>query len=67
MDATIRQRGMEVRGLESGRAGRANRLSVRTLHDYDESGLLSSSQRTDSELPSLHAGDVVCLQQTKSL
>ena len=45
---------MEVGGLESGRAGRANGLSVRTLNDYGEIGVLSPSQRTDWGLPSIH-------------
>ncbi len=42
-------------------------LSVRTLHYYDEIGLLSPSQRTDSGHRLYTAGDVVRLQRIKSL
>lgn len=70
MDAIIRQRGAGVSrpatwkvGELAGRAG----LSVRTLHYYDEIGLLSPSQRTDSGHRLYTAGDVVRLQRIKSL
>ena len=42
-------------------------LSVRTLHYYDEIGLLSPSRRTDAGHRLYAAGDVVRLQQIKSL
>ena len=42
-------------------------LSVRTLHYYDEIGLLSPSRRTASGHRLYAAGDVVRLQQIKSL
>src|SRR5918997_4321044 len=42
-------------------------LSVRTLHYYDEIGLLSPSQRTEAGHRLYTAGDVVRLQQVKSL
>ncbi|MCH7995122.1 MAG: MerR family transcriptional regulator, partial [Planctomycetes bacterium] len=41
-------------------------VSVRTLHDYDEIGLLSPSQRTGSGHRLYGADDVVRLQQIKS-
>ena len=42
-------------------------LSVRTLHYYDEVGLLSPSQRTAAGHRLYTAGDIVRLQQIKSL
>ncbi len=42
-------------------------LSVRTLHYYDEIGLLSPSRRTEAGHRRYAAGDVVRLQQIKSL
>jgi MerR family transcriptional regulator, thiopeptide resistance regulator len=42
-------------------------LSVRTLHYYEEIGLLSPSRRTDSGHRLYAAGDVIRLQQIKSL
>ncbi len=42
-------------------------LSIRTLHYYDEIGLLSPSRRTDAGHSLYAAGDVVRLQQIKSL
>jgi DNA-binding transcriptional MerR regulator len=42
-------------------------LSVRTLHYYDEIGLLSPSTRTEAGHRLYTAGDVVRLQQVKSL
>ena len=42
-------------------------LSVRTLHYYDEIGLLSPSQRTEAGYRLYTADDVVRLQQVKSL
>jgi DNA-binding transcriptional MerR regulator len=50
-----------------GELARRTGLSVRTLHYYDEIGLLSPSRRTDARHRLYTAGDVVCLQQIKSL
>jgi MerR family transcriptional regulator, thiopeptide resistance regulator len=70
MDAIGRQRGEDsVRpaawkvGELAGRTG----LSVRALHYYDEIGLLSPSRRTDAGHRLYATGDVVRLQQIKSL
>src|ERR671917_39272 len=70
MDATARYRGEGSArdaawkvGELAGRTG----LSVRTLHYYDEIGLLSPSRRTDSGYRLYTAEDVVRLQQIKSL
>src|SRR3712207_176709 len=65
---------MDVTALESavgtwkvGESARQVGLSVRTLHYYDEIGLLSPSRRTDSGHRLYTAGDVVRLQRIKSL
>jgi MerR family transcriptional regulator, thiopeptide resistance regulator len=50
-----------------GELARRTGLSVRTLHYYDEIGLLSPSRRTDAGHRLYTAGDVVRLQQIKSL
>ena len=50
-----------------GELARRTGLSVRALHYYDEIGLLSPSQRTDGGHRLYTAGDVVRLQQIKSL
>jgi DNA-binding transcriptional MerR regulator len=70
MGAIARQRDAEAFrpvawkvGELAGRTG----LSVRTLHYYDEIGLLSPSQRTDVGHRLYTAGDVVRLQQIKAL
>jgi DNA-binding transcriptional MerR regulator len=70
MDAIARRRGAEASrpvawkvGEMAGRTG----LSVRTLHYYEEIGLLSPSRRTDSGHRLYIADDVVRLQQIKSL
>jgi MerR family transcriptional regulator, thiopeptide resistance regulator len=47
-------------------AGRTG-LSVRTLHHYDEIGLLSPSRRTEAGHRLYSAGDVARLQQIRSL
>lgn len=47
-------------------AGRTG-LSVRTLHHYDEIGLLSPSRRTEAGHRIYSSGDVVRLQQIRSL
>jgi MerR family transcriptional regulator, thiopeptide resistance regulator len=53
--------------LKVGELARQTGLSVRTLHYYDEIGLLSPSQRTGSGHRLYAVGDVVRLQQIKSL
>jgi DNA-binding transcriptional MerR regulator len=65
---------MDVTALESevgtwkvGELAKQVGLSVRTLHYYDEIGLLSPSRRTDSGHRLYTAGDVVRLQRIKSL
>jgi DNA-binding transcriptional MerR regulator len=70
MDAISRQEGADtIRsaawkvGELAGRTG----LTVRTLHYYEEIGLLSPSRRTGSGHRLYTAGDVVRLQQIKSL
>jgi MerR family transcriptional regulator, thiopeptide resistance regulator len=50
-----------------GELARRTGLSVRTLHYYDEIGLLSPSRRTEAGHRLYTAGDVVRLQQIKSL
>jgi DNA-binding transcriptional MerR regulator len=70
MDAIARQREAEALRPVAWKVGELARqpgLSVRTLHYYDEIGLLSPSQRTDSGHRLYSAGDVVRLQQIKSL
>jgi DNA-binding transcriptional MerR regulator len=70
MDGISWQRGVGVSrpaALKVGELARQTRLSVRTLHYYDEIGLLSPSQRTGSGHRLYTAGDVVRLQQIKSL
>src|SRR3712207_4660253 len=70
MDAITRHRGAEAPRAETWKVGELARqtgLSVRTLHYYDEIGLLSPSQRTDSGHRLYTAGDVVRLQQINSL
>jgi len=54
-------------GWKVGELARRTGLSVRTLHYYEEIGLLSPSRRTDGGHRLYAAGDVVRLQQIKSL
>jgi DNA-binding transcriptional MerR regulator len=70
MDAITRQRRADASqpaAWKVGELAKRTGLSVRTLHYYDEIGLLSPSQRTDSGHRLYTAGDVVRLQQIKSL
>lgn len=53
--------------LKVGELTKRTGLSVRTLHYYDEIGLLSPSRRTESGHRLYTAGDVVRLRQIKSL
>src|SRR5215210_2197998 len=70
MDAIARQREEESArpvAWKVGELARRTGLSVRTLHYYDEIGLLSPSRRTGSGHRLYTTGDVVRLQQIKSL
>src|SRR3712207_1999495 len=70
MDAITRHRGAEAPRAETWKVGELARqtgLSVRTLHYYEEIGLLSPSQRTDAGHRIYTAGDVVRLQRIESL
>ncbi|HTN87073.1 MAG TPA: MerR family transcriptional regulator, partial [Sorangium sp.] len=53
--------------LKVGELASQTGLSVRTLHYYEEVGLLSPSHRTASGHRLYSAGDVARLQQIKSL
>jgi DNA-binding transcriptional MerR regulator len=53
--------------LKVGELARQSGLTVRTLHHYDEIGLLSPSHRTESGHRLYTAGDVARLQQVVSL
>ena len=52
---------------KAGELAKQTGLSVRTLHYYDEIGLLSPSQRTEAGHRLYTADDIVRLQQVKSL
>ena len=70
MGAITRQRGEDgarPAAWKVGELARRTGLSARTLHYYDEIGLLSPSRRTDSGYRLYTAEDVVRLQQIKSL
>jgi DNA-binding transcriptional MerR regulator len=70
MDAIAWQRGEDSgrpAAWKVGELARRTGLSVRTLHYYDEIGLLSPSRRTDGGHRLYTADDVVRLQQIKSL
>lgn len=58
---------MRRAGWRVGELAREAGLSVRALHYYDEIGLLSPSRRTEAGHRVYEAGDVVRLQQIKSL
>jgi DNA-binding transcriptional MerR regulator len=57
----------QTAALKVGELAKQTGLSVRSLHYYDEIGLLSPSRRTESGHRLYTAGDVVRLQQIKSL
>ena len=70
MDAISRQRVVEAvqsAAWKVGELARRTGLSVRTLHYYDEIGLLSPSRRTDGGHRLYSAGNIMRLQQIKSL
>lgn len=58
---------MESDALKVGDLARRTGLTVRTLHHYDEIGLVKPSLRTDSGHRLYTAGDVARLQQVMSL
>lgn len=57
----------QLAALKVGELAKQTGLSVRTLHYYDEIGLLSPSRRTEAGHRLYTAGDVVRLRQIKSL
>lgn len=58
---------MRPMAMKVGELARRTGVSVRTLHYYDEIGLLSPSQRSDAGYRLYAAGDIVRLQQIRSL
>ena len=58
---------MEPTAIKVGEVAKRTGLSVRTLHHYDEIGLLSPSRRTASGHRLYGAGELARLQQIKSL
>src|SRR5690349_3152892 len=58
---------MRFEPLKVGELARRTGLTVRTLHHYDEIGLLKPSQHTESGHRLYSAGDVTRLQQVVSL
>ena len=63
----MRQGTTEKRTWKVGELAGRTGLSVRTLHHYDEVGLLSPSGRTEAGHRLYSAGDVLRLQQIRSL
>ena len=58
---------MESTAMKVGELARKTGVSVRTLHYYNEIGLLSPSLRTEAGHRLYAAGDIVRLQQVRSL
>src|ERR1041384_2257477 len=58
---------MRFEALKVGELAKRTGLTVRTLHHYDEIGLLKPSQHTESAHRLYTAGDVARLQQVLSL
>src|SRR4249919_692279 len=58
---------MRFEALKVGELARRTGLTIRTLHHYDEIGLLKPSQHTDSGHRLYTADDVARLQQVISL
>ena len=63
----MRQETTQITAWKVGDLAERTGLSVRTLHYYDEIGLLPPSGRTDSGHRLYSAGDVLHLQQIRSL
>src|SRR5437868_15006110 len=66
-EATAGGAAMRGEGLKVGELARRTGLTVRTLHHYDEIGLLHPSLRTESGHRLYTAADVARLQQITSL
>lgn len=58
---------MRPRGMKVGQVARRTGITVRALHHYDETGLLSPSERTSSGHRLYTHEDIVRLQQIVSL
>jgi DNA-binding transcriptional MerR regulator len=58
---------MKFEALKVGELARRTGLTVRTLHHYDEIGLLNPSLHTEAGYRLYTAGDVARLQQVLSL
>lgn len=58
---------MQSVALKVGDLAKQTGVSVRTLHYYDEIGLLSPSQRTEAGYRLYGEADIICLQQIVSL
>ncbi|NJN56745.1 MAG: MerR family transcriptional regulator [Leptolyngbyaceae cyanobacterium SL_5_9] len=58
---------MQPVALKVGDLAKQTGVSVRTLHYYDEIGLLSPSQRTEAGYRLYGEADIICLQQIVSL
>lgn len=58
---------MRSMAMKVGELAKRTGVSVRTLHYYDETGLLSPSNRSEAGYRMYSAEDVVRLQQIKSL
>ncbi|MEO0534482.1 MAG: MerR family transcriptional regulator [Cyanobacteria bacterium P01_A01_bin.123] len=61
------QSDQKINGMKVGKLAKQAGISIRTLHYYDEIGLLSPSQRTDTEHRLYGPEDIVRLQQIMSL
>src|SRR3954454_19962824 len=59
--------GMRFEALKVGELARRTGLTIRTLHHYDEIGLLRPSQHSEAGYRLYTAGDVSRLQQVLSL
>jgi len=65
--AEMNWRSPQVRGMKVGEVAKRTGLSVRTLHYYDEIGLLSPAEHTASRHRLYGAPELLRLQQIKSL
>jgi MerR family transcriptional regulator, thiopeptide resistance regulator len=65
--ATAEENAMKFEAVKVGELAKRTGLTVRTLHHYDEIGLLTPSLHTDSGHRLYTGGDVVRLQQVLSL
>src|SRR3954454_18714659 len=67
LEVTGGEGAMRFEALKIGELARRTGLTIRTLHHYDEIGLLRPSLRTESGHRLYAAGDVARLQQVVSL